>query len=80
MTAKFIIVTDMREPVGVEKEIGTTTIVNIDHIVKIYAVEPHIAEVVGYNSSISLSTGAFLVVKQTLDEITQLLTFNTKEK
>jgi hypothetical protein len=73
MTAKFIIVTDMKEPVGVEEEIGTTTIVNVDHIVKIYAVEPHIAEVVGYNSTISLSTGTFIAAKQTLDEITQQL-------
>ena len=73
MTAKFIIVTDMREPVGVEEEIGTTAIINIDHIVKIAAMEPHIAKVVGYNSTISLSTGSFIAAKQTLAEVTQLI-------
>jgi hypothetical protein len=42
---KFLVLTDMREAVGVETVVGRKVVVNEDHIIKIAAMEPHIAEV-----------------------------------
>ena len=73
MTAKFIIITDMREPVGVEEIKGRSVILNVDHIVKIDNVEAHITEFLDYNCTILVSTGNHIYTKETLNEITQLL-------
>ena len=42
--SKFIEVTDMREPVGVEKIKGRCVLLNVDHIVSIDQLEPHITK------------------------------------
>ena len=49
---KFIVVTDMREAVGVEEVVGRKVVIAVDHIVKIEAVEKHIAEHLNYSSTI----------------------------
>ena len=66
---KFLVLTDMREAIGVEEIVGRTVIVNEDHIVKIAAMEPHIAEMVNYNATVSFVDGSYLCVKETQEEI-----------
>ena len=51
---KFLVLTDMREAVGVETVVGRKVVVNEDHIVKITANEPHIAEALNYSSTVRL--------------------------
>ena len=51
---KFIVVTDTREAVGVEEIVGRKVLVSVDHIIKVDAVEPHIAEALGYSSTVTL--------------------------
>ena len=50
---KFIIVTDMRDPVGVEELVGRKIVLNVDHIISVEAVEAQIAEHMNYNSVIT---------------------------
>jgi len=60
---KFIEVTDMREPVGVEKTKGRCVLLNVDHIVSIEQLEPHIAEEVGYTSFIETTSSRHYVAE-----------------
>ena len=64
---KFIVITDMRDPVGVEEQVGRKTILNVDHIQSIEMVEDHIAEVLNYKSVITMFSGRthFPIVTQT---------------
>lgn len=75
--SKFIIVTDVREPVGVEQVVGRKVLVSVDHIIKVDAVEPHIAEALGYKATITLvSSGQysnFICTKETYSEIIDLI-------
>ena len=66
---KFLVLTDMREPVGVETVVGCKVVVNEDHIVKIAAMEPHIAEIVGYSATVSFVDGSYICVAETQEEI-----------
>lgn len=70
---KFIVVTDAREPVGVEEAVGRKVLVSVDHIIKVDAVEPHIAEALGYNSTVTLASSGqysnFICAKETQEEI-----------
>ena len=70
---KFLVLTDMREAVGVEEIVGRKVVVNEDHIVKITAVEPHIAEVMEYNATVSFVNGDFICVLETQEEIVEKL-------
>ena len=54
---KFIVINDMRDPVGVEELIGRKTILNVDHIQSIEMVEDHIAEALNYRSVITMFSG-----------------------
>ena len=54
---KFIVITDMRDPIGVEELVGRKTILNVDHIQSIEMVEDHIAEVLNYRSVITMFSG-----------------------
>ena len=54
---KFIVVTDMRDAVGVEELVGRKTILNVDHIQSIEMVEDHIAEALNYKSVITMHSG-----------------------
>ena len=66
---KFIVVTDMREAVGVEEVVGRKVVVAVDHIVKIEAVEKHIAEHLNYSSTIQFVNGDYIIVRETQEEI-----------
>ena len=61
--SKFIEITDMREPVGVEEIKGRTVLLNVDHIVSIDQLEPHIAEAVGYKTFIQTTSGRHYVAE-----------------
>ena len=54
---KFIVITDMREAVGMEEQVGRKTLVNAEHIESIEGVEPHIAEHLNYRSVITMHSG-----------------------
>ena len=54
---KFIVVTDMRDAIGVEELVGRKTILNVDHIQSIEMVEDHIAEALNYKSVITMFSG-----------------------
>ena len=73
---KFIVVTDMREAVGVETVVGRKVVVNEDHIIKIAAMEPHIAEVVNYSATVSFVDGTYMCVAETQQEIVDKLFAN----
>jgi len=66
---KFIVVTDMREAVGVEKVVGRKIVIAVDHIVKIEAVEEHIAEHLSYSSTIHFVNNDYIIVRETQEEI-----------
>ena len=66
---KFIVVTDMREAVGVEEIVGRKVVIAVDHIVKIEAVEEHIAEHLNYSSTIQFVNGDYIIVRETQEEI-----------
>ena len=66
---KFIVVTDMREAVGVEEVVGRKVVIAVDHIVKIAAMEPHIAEHLNYSATVSFVDGSYMCVKETQEEI-----------
>ena len=74
---KFIVVTDVREPVGVEEITGRKVLISVDHIIKVDAVEPHIAEVLGYNSTVTLASSGqysnYVCVKETQEEIIKFI-------
>jgi hypothetical protein len=61
---KFLVLTDMREAVGVETVVGRKVVVNEDHIIKIAAMEPHIAEVVNYSATVSFVDGSYMCETQ----------------
>jgi hypothetical protein len=75
--SKFIIVTDVREPVGVEQVVGRKVLVSVDHIIKVEALEPHIAEALNYKATITLvSSGQYsnhVCTKETYSEIIDLI-------
>lgn len=50
--SKFIVVTDMRESIGVEKNIGRKTCLNVDQIVSIQSIESYLEEPLGYKTII----------------------------
>ena len=66
---KFLVLTDMREAVGVEEIVGRKVVINEDHIVKIAAMEPHIAEALNYSATVSFVDGSYICVKETQEEI-----------
>ena len=66
---KFIVVTDMREAVGVEEIVGRKVVVAVDHIVKIEAVEEHIAEHLHYSATIHFVNSNWAIVRETQEEI-----------
>ena len=70
---KFLVLTDMREAVGVETVVGRKVVVNEDHIIKITAVEEHIAEALDYNATVSFVDGSYICVKETQEEIVDKL-------
>ena len=73
---KFLVLTDMREAVGVETVVGRKVVVNEDHIIKIAAMEPHIAEAVNYNATVSFVDGSYMCVAETQEEIVDKLFAN----
>lgn len=74
---KFIILTDVREPVGVEEVLGRKVLVSVDHIIKVDAVEPHIAEALNYNATVTLASSGqysnYVCTKETYSEIIDLI-------
>lgn len=84
--SKFIEVTDMRDTVGVEEVVGRKVLISVNHIIKVDAVESHIAEALNYKATITLvSSGQYsnyVCAKETYSEIIHMIaeTFNTKEK
>ena len=70
---KFLVLTDMCEAIGVEEIVGRKVVVNEDHIIKIEANEPHIAEALNYNSTVWFVDGSYLCVKETQEEIVSKL-------
>ena len=63
---KFILITDMRETVGMEEQVGRPTFLNVDQIVSVELVEVHIAEVLKYNSVINTSNGGVFMAEETV--------------
>ena len=68
---KFIVINDMREPVGVEVLIGRKTILNVDHIQSIEMVEDHIAEALNYKSVITMASGRTHFPIETQEEVVE---------
>ena len=68
---KFIVINDMREPVGVEELVGRKTILNVDHIQSIEMVEDHIAEVLNYRSVITMFSGRTHFPIETQEQIVE---------
>ena len=68
---KFIVVTDMRDPIGVEELVGRKTILNVDHIQSIEMVEDHIAEALNYKSVITMFSGRTHFPIETQTEIVE---------
>ena len=64
--AKFILINDMREAVGMEEQVVRPTFLNIDHIVSVELVEAHIAEVLKYNSVINTVNGGTFLAEETV--------------
>ena len=73
---KFIVVTDMREAVGVEEVVGRKVVIAVDHIVKIAAIEEHIAEHLNYRATVSFVDGSYICVAETQVEIVDKLFSN----
>lgn len=75
--SKFIEVTDMRDTVGVEEVVGRKVLVSVNHIIKVDAVEPHIAEALNYKATITLvSSGQYsnyVCTKETCSEIIHMI-------
>ena len=68
---KFITITDMRETVGMEEQVGRLTILNVDHIVSIEAVEDHVAELLNYRSVIKVASGGTFFPTESQEEIVE---------
>lgn len=68
---KFIEVTEVREPVGVEEIINHNTLLNVDQIVSIQSVEPHIAKALGYNTVIVTTRNTYWIL-ETMEQIKNL--------
>ena len=68
---KFITIKDMRDPVGVEELVGRLTIINVDHIVSIEAVEPHIADALNYKSVLTMVNGRTYFPIESQEEIVE---------
>ena len=68
---KFIVINDMRDPVGVEQQVGRKTILNVDHIQSIEAVEAHIADVLNYKSVITMFSGGVFFPVESQEEIVE---------
>ena len=66
--SKFIVVTDTRESVGIEKIRGRKTFLNVDHIVSFEPVEPQIVEEIGYKTVIVTTIGNYFV-SESIDEV-----------
>jgi hypothetical protein len=64
----FIEVTEVREPIGVEDAIKHRTLLNVNQIVAIQSVEPHIAKALGYNTIIVTTKNSYCVF-ETMDHI-----------
>ena len=61
----------MRDPVGVEELVGRLTIINVDHIVSIEAVEAHIAKELNYKTVLTLSSGGVFFPIESQTEIVE---------
>jgi uncharacterized protein YlzI (FlbEa/FlbD family) len=68
---KFIVITDMRDPVGVEELVGRLTILNVDHIQSVEMVEDHIAEHLNYKSVITMFSGRTHFPIETQEQIVE---------
>ena len=68
---KFIVINDMREPVGVEELVGRKTLINVDHIQSIEMVEDHIAEHLNYRSVITMFSGRTHFPIETQEQIVE---------
>ena len=68
---KFIVITDMRDTVGVEELVGRKTILSVDHIQSIEMVEDHIAEHLNYRSVIIMFSGRTHFPIETQEEIVE---------
>ena len=68
---KFIVINDMREPVGVEELVGRKTLINVDHIQSVEMVEDHIAEHLNYRSVIIMFSGRTHFPIETQEEIVE---------
>ena len=49
--------------------VGRKVVIAVDHIVKIEAVEEHIAEHLNYSSTIQFVNGDYIIVRETQEEI-----------
>ena len=68
---KFIVINDMRDPVGVEELVGRKVILNVDHIQSIEMVEDHIAEHLNYRSVITMFSGRVHFPIETQEQIVE---------
>lgn len=68
---KFIAINDMRDPVGVEELVGRKTILNVDHIVSIEAVEPHIADALNYKTVVTVVSGGVFFPVESQEELVE---------
>ena len=68
---KFIVIKDMRDPVGVEELVGRKTLINVDHIQSVEMVEDHIAEHLNYRSVIIMFSGRTHFPIETQEEIVE---------
>ena len=68
---KFIVITDMRDTVGVEELVGRLTILNVDHIQSVEMVEDHIAEHLNYRSVITMFSGRTHFPIETQEQIVE---------
>ena len=68
---KFIVIKDMRDPVGVEELVGRLTILNVDHIQSIEMVEDHIAQYLDYRSVITMFSGRTHFPIETQEQIVE---------
>lgn len=68
---KFIVINDMREPVGVEELVGRKVILNVDHIQSVEMVEDHIAEHLNYRSVITMFSGRTHFPIETQEQIVE---------
>lgn len=63
----FIEVTEIREPIGVEDVRKRKTLLNVDQIVSIQSVEPHIAEALDYNAVIITNRHIYCVAESIIE-------------